>query len=67
MVDPVERIKAAWADPQKAAAFDRALGALADRVEQLAEAKGSATLALALHIHHGPLKEARLDPDLRFA
>lgn len=64
MVSAIERIERA-AGPESAARVERLFNRLADRIEELAEERGSADLELHARVHHGKVIEGRFDPDER--
>ena len=65
LVAPVDRIKRALG-PDKAAALDRVLVALADRVDEIVAARGSAAPEIRTRFHRGLLVELRLVRDEDF-
>ena len=65
-MQPLDRIKKALKTPERVAAFDRALSAYADRVEQIAVSNDSAEPSFAARFNSGHFIEARVERDERF-
>jgi hypothetical protein len=63
---PIDRIRQALKDPKRISAFERALAAFADRLEEVTTGNESAEPSFAARFNSGLFIEARVERDERF-